>query len=74
MLKYNIKYSIIFSIVLTFLTMAVMLVGCTDNLVNTVEIPDAEVDINGELIFKPLVTTEVQTRTRAEAPGKNTKG
>lgn len=73
MLQYNTKHSIIFSIILAFLAMVAILAGCTDDFINTVEIPDAKVKIKGEVIFKPLVTTEVQTR--AEAPeGTKYKG
>lgn len=73
MSQYNTKHSIIFSIILASLAMIVTLAGCTDDFINTVEIPDAKVKIKGEVIFKPLVTTEVQTR--AEAPeGTKYKG
>ena len=62
------KYSIIFPIILASLAVAVTLAGCTDDLIcETVEIPDAEVEIRGEVIYKPLVPTEVQTRA-VEAP------
>lgn len=62
------KYSIIFSIILASLAVAVTLAGCTDDLIcETVDIPDAEVEIRGEVIYKPLVPTEVQTRA-GEAP------
>lgn len=66
----------LFSSFLALLTIAVALAGCTDSLLyNNVEIPDAEVIIKGEIAFKPLVTTEVQTRSRAEAPdGEKYKG
>lgn len=66
----------LFSSFLVFLTIAVALAGCTDSLLyNNVEIPDAEVVIKGEIAFKPLITTEVQTRSRAEAPdGEKYKG
>lgn len=61
------KHSIIFSIIPALWAVAVTLIGCTDDLIDkTVEIPDAEVEIRGEVIYKPLVPTEVQTR--AEAP------
>ncbi|WP_418549264.1 fimbrial protein [Parabacteroides goldsteinii] len=65
MLQYNTKHSIIFSIILGSLAMIVTLAGCTDDFINTEEIPDAKVKIKGEVIFKPLVTTKVQTRTEA---------
>ncbi len=65
MLQYNTKHNIIFSIILASLAMIVTLVGCTDDFINTEEIPDAKVKIKGEVIFKPLVTTKVQTRTEA---------
>lgn len=65
MLQYNTKHSIIFSIILASLAMIVTLAGCTDDFINTEEIPDAKVKIKGEVIFKPLVTTKVQTRTEA---------
>ena len=68
------KHSIIFSIIPALWAVAVTLIGCTDDLIDkTVEIPDAEVEIRGEVIYKPLVPTEVQTR--AEAPeGTEYKG
>lgn len=73
MSQYNTKHSIIFSIILAFLAMIAILAGCTDDFINTVKIPDAKVKIKGEVIFKPLVTTKVQTR--AEAPeGTKYKG
>lgn len=63
----NIKHIIIFSIIFAVCTIAIALVGCTDDLIyESVEIPDTEVEICGEVIYKPLVSTEVQTR--AEAP------
>ncbi|WP_233567007.1 fimbrial protein [Parabacteroides sp. AM58-2XD] len=65
MLQYNTKHNIIFSIILASLAMIVTFVGCTDDFINTEEIPDAKVKIKGEVIFKPLVTTKVQTRTEA---------
>lgn len=61
------KYSIIFSIIPTLLAAAIILTGCRDDfLYEPVAIPDAEVEIRGEVIYRPLVPTEVQTR--AEAP------
>lgn len=60
------KYSTIFSIILALWTVIVTFAGCTDDLIEeTVEIPDTEVEIRGEVIYKPLVPTEVQTRTEA---------
>lgn len=65
MSRHNKKYSIIFTIILAAWT--VTLAGCTDELIDrTVNIPDAEAEIKGEVIFKPLVSMEIQTR--AEAP------
>ena len=73
MSQYNTKHNIIFSIILASLAMIVTLAGCTDDFINTEEIPNAKVKIKGEVIFKPLVTTKVQTR--AEAPeGTKYKG
>lgn len=73
MSQYNTKHNIIFSIILASLATIAILAGCTDDFINTVEIPDAKVKIKGEVIFKPLVTTKVQTR--AEAPeGTKYKG
>ncbi|MEY8708509.1 fimbrial protein [Bacteroides faecichinchillae] len=68
------KHSIIFLIILALWAVAITFAGCTDNLIDkTVEIPDAEVEIRGEVIYKPLIPTEVQTR--AEAPeGTGYKG
>lgn len=66
MSHYYTKYSV-FSIITAFLAMVVILFGCTDDIIyNEIEIPDAEVELCGEVIFKPLVPTEV--KTRAEAP------
>lgn len=75
MSQYNKKYSIHFSIILAFLAMmVVVLAGCTDDFIDgPVDIPDAEVELKGEVIFKPLVPMAVQTR--AEAPeGSKYKG
>lgn len=68
------KYSINFSIILAFWAMAVILSGCTDDFIyEPVDIPDAEIEIKGEVIFKPLMPMAVQTR--AEAPeGDKYKG
>lgn len=61
--------SFLFSAFLALLTIAVALAGCTDSMLyHNVEIPDTEVVIKGEIVFKPLVTTEVQTGSRTEAP------
>lgn len=60
------RFKIIFSVILASLTLAVMLVGCQDDpIYKPVEIPDAEVEIRGEVIFRPLVPTEVKTRSKA---------
>lgn len=75
MSQHNKKYSINFSIILAFLAMVVViLAGCTDDFIDgPVDIPDAEVELKGEVIFKPLVPMAVQTR--AEAPeGSKYKG
>lgn len=75
MSQHNKKYSINFSIILAFLAMVVViLAGCTDDFIGgPVDIPDAEVELKGEVIFKPLVPMAVQTR--AEAPdGSKYKG
>lgn len=62
------KYSIIFSIILASLAVVVTFAGCTDDLIyENGEIPDVEVEICGEVIYKPLVPTKVQTRAE-EAP------
>ena len=62
------KYSIIFSIILASLAVVVTFAGCTDDLIyENVEIPDVEVEICGEVIYKSLVPTKVQTRAE-EAP------
>ena len=68
MSQHNKKYNINFSIILAFLAMVVViLAGCTDDFIDElVDIPDAEVELKGEVIFKPLVPMAVQTR--AEAP------
>lgn len=68
MSQHNRKYSIVFSIILASLAAAVALAGCTDDLIyETEEIPDAEVEIRGEVIYKPLVPMKVQTRAE-DAP------
>ena len=68
MSQHNKKYSIIFPIITALL--AITLAGCTDDLTDkTAEITDTEVELLGEVIYKPLVPTEVQTR--AEAPEGN---
>lgn len=71
---HNTRHDTVFSIILASLAVVVTLAGCRDDFTYmTEEIPDAEVEIQGELIFKPLVPTEVQTR--AEAPeGEKYKG
>lgn len=67
MSQHNKKYSIIFSIILTSLAIIITFAECKDDLIyRTEEIPNAEVEIRGEVIYKPLVPMEVQTR--AEAP------
>lgn len=72
MSQHNKKYSINFSIILAFLAMVVViLAGCTDDFIDgPVDIPDAEVEFKGEVIFKPLVPTAVQTRAEAPEGGK----
>lgn len=68
MSQHNKKYSIIFPIITALL--AVTLAGCTDDLTDkTAEITDTEVELLGDVVYKPLVPTEVQTR--AEAPEGN---
>ena len=62
------KHTIIFSIILALWTVTVTLAGCADDLIDkTVNIPDTEVEIRGEVIYRPLVPTEIQTRS-TEAP------
>ena len=72
MSQHNKKYSIIFSIIRAFLAMVVViLAGCTDDFIDgPVDIPDAEVELKGEVIFKPLVPMAVQTRAEAPEGGK----
>lgn len=75
MSQYSIKHSIIFPMILASLAMVVTLVGCTDEVIGTTEIPDVEVEMKGEVVFRPFVTTEIQTRARAKAPeGTEYKG
>ena len=75
MSQHNRKYSIVFSIILASLAAAVTLAGCTDDLIyETEEIPDAEVEIRGEVIYKPLVPTKVQTRAGDAPEGKKYTG
>lgn len=62
------KIEHIFSAVLATLVMTATLTGCVDDLIDeSVEIPDAEVEIRGEVIYRPLVSTKVQTRA-GDAP------
>ena len=62
------KIEHIFSAVLATLAMTATLSGCVDDpIYESVEIPDAEVEIRGEVIYKPLVPTKVQTRAK-DAP------
>lgn len=69
------KHSIIFSIILALWTVTVTLAGCTDDLIDkTVNIPDTEVEIRGEVIYRPLVPTEVQTRSTEAPEGTKYKG
>lgn len=71
MSQHNKKYSINFSIILAFLAMVVILAGCTDDFIDEpVDIPDAEVELKGEVIFKPLIPMAVQTRAEAPEGGK----
>lgn len=72
MSQHNKKYSINFSIIRAFLAMVVViLAGCTDDFIDgPIDIPDAEVELKGEVIFKPLVPMAVQTRAEAPDGGK----
>lgn len=71
----NKNHSIIFFVLLALMAVAVTLAGCKDDFIYTpVEIPDAEVDIQGEVIFKPFVATEVTTRSKEAPEGLNYKG
>lgn len=64
------KYNTIFSILLAVWAVAVTLAGCTDDLIyENVDISDTEVEIRGEVNYKPLVPTEVKTRASVDAPG-----
>lgn len=69
-----IKLCIIFAIIMTSLCAVTTLSGCSDDFMEKpVDIPDTEVEIEGTVIYKPLVPIEVQTR--AEAPeGSKYKG
>ena len=68
MSQHNRKYSIVFSTILASLAAAVAFAGCTDDLIyETEKIPDAEVEIRGEVIYRPLVPMKVQTRAE-DAP------
>ena len=58
----------LFSTVPAIWAMAAMLAGCMDDpIYESVDIPNAEVEVQGEVIYKPLVSTKVQTRA-TEAP------
>lgn len=64
MSKQIIKHSIFILAIVASLVMAVALAGCRDDILYTqAEIPDTDVEIVGEVAFKPLVATEVQTRS-----------
>ena len=64
MSKQIIKHSIFILTIVASLVMAVALAGCRDDILYTqAEIPDTDVEIAGEVAFKPLVATEVQTRS-----------
>lgn len=65
-MSYNKGNSIIYSAVITVVAMIAILTGCTDDIFPVPEdIPDVDVEVCGEVIFKPLVPTEVKTRTDA---------
>lgn len=61
------KYTtILLTLLMASLAVAAGLTGCTDKLLyEPEEIPDAEVELTGEVIFKPLVPMEVTTRSQA---------
>lgn len=62
------KYSIIFRTVLASLAMVLFLSGCEDTFpYNPETIPDAEVEISADVIFRPMVPADVETRA-SEAP------
>lgn len=57
------------------LAMIVFLSGCDDGLLyNPETIPDAEVEINADVIFRPLVPAEVQTRGKDAPEGIKYRG
>ena len=59
----------IISIILKALACAVMLSGCTDDLpYDATAVPDIEVEVRGEVAYRPLVAAEVKTRAGGEAP------
>lgn len=71
MSRYYLKYNIISTILITFV-MSITLTGCSDDFIEPERIPDAEVTIKGEVFFKPLVSTEVHTRSDAPDGAKYT--
>lgn len=75
MSQHNTKKRINFSIILAVALMIVTLSGCADDIIDIERIPDVDVEISGSVVFKPLVETDVHTRTRGDAPeGKEYTG
>lgn len=67
MSPYNVKHRYIFSTIMACIAMIVGMAACSDDLrYRNEDIPDAEVEVDGELVFRPLVPTAVLTR--ADAP------
>ena len=67
MSPYNVKHKCIFSTIMACIAMIVGMAACSDDLrYGNEDIPDAEVEVDGELVFRPLVPTAVLTR--ADAP------
>lgn len=74
MSRSNTTHKIIYSVILALLSLPTLFTGCTDDFMfNSDDIPDVDVEIQGEVIFKPLVTAEVQTRAEGPA-GSEYKG
>lgn len=74
MSRSNTLHNIVYSVILALLSLPALFTGCTDDFIfNSDDIPDVDVEIQGEVIFKPLVTAEVQTRAEGPA-GSEYKG
>lgn len=66
MLSTKTKYGVISPIIMAIWVWCMALSSCTDDLLwEPGQIPDGMVEIQGDVIFRPLVPTEIQTRSDA---------